>query len=105
MLIINIPIILFFIVLGILLKKGKGVNLISGYNTMPKEEKDKVDTKLLCKYVSTLMFILSVCWLVLSIGLELEFMWLFWGGLGLSTAVIIFFLIFLNTGNRIQKKD
>ena len=84
---------------------GKGVDLVAGYNTMPKEEQEKIDKKALCKYMTCLMFILAACWTVFSIGMEISKMWLVWCGIGLFLVVIIIFVIFLNTGNRLQKKD
>ncbi|MGJ8664881.1 MAG: DUF3784 domain-containing protein [Patiriisocius sp.] len=38
-----IGIAVFFIVLGIIIKHGKMYFLMAGYNTMPKEEKAKID--------------------------------------------------------------
>ena len=105
MLIINATMILLFIALGIAISKGWGINLIAGYNTMPEQEKEKINKKALCKYVSRLMFLLAACWCVLSIGLELEIMWLFWVGFGLFLGVTAFFVIFLNTGNRLKNKE
>ena len=104
MLIINIGVILLFLILGITFSKGKGIDLVAGYNTMPEREKVKIDKNALCRYMSRLMFLLSACWCVLSVGVELEQMWLFWVGFGLFLAVVIFFVIYLNTGNRLQKK-
>ena len=105
MLVVNILVILMFIALGITFATGRGVDLVAGYNTMPKDEKEKINKEALCKYMSRLMFILAGCWAVLGVGVEIEKMWLFWCGFGLFIAVTIFFAIFLNTGNRLDKND
>lgn len=105
MLIVNIFVILMFVILGIMFATGKGADLVAGYNTMPKEEKEKVDQKALCKYMTLLMFILAACWTVFSVGIEISKMWLVWCGAGSFLGIIIFFVIFLNTGKRLQKKD
>lgn len=105
MLVVNILVILMFIALGITFAKGKGLDLVAGYNTMPKDEKEKINKEALCKYMSMLMFMLAGCWAVLGVGVEIEKMWLFWCGFGLFIAVTIFFAIFLNTGNRLDKND
>lgn len=105
MLIVNISVILMFVILGIMFSMGKGVDLVAGYNTMPKEEQERIDKKALCKYMTWLMFILAACWTVYSIGMEISKMWLVWCGIGLFLAIIIIFVILLNTGNRLQKKD
>lgn len=105
MLIVNIFVTLLFIALGITFATGKGIDLVAGYNTMPKEEKEKLNKEALCKYMSWLMFILAACWTVFSVGIEINKMWLVWCGAGLFLGIIIFFVIFLNTENRLQKKD
>ena len=102
--IINIGVILLFLILGITFLKGKGIDLVAGYNTMPQQEKENIDPKALGKYMSRLMFLLAACWCVLSVGVAIEQMWLFWVGFGLFLGVVIFFVIYLNTGNRLQKK-
>lgn len=45
-----------FIVLGILIKYGKMYYLIAGYNTMPKEEKDKYDIEGIATLFRNVMF-------------------------------------------------
>ena len=104
MLVLNIITIIIFIALGVLFANGKGANLVAGFNTMSKEDKEKVDTKVLCKYMSVLMFIIAGCWCVYTVGFELALSWLIWLGQGLLLAVIVIFLIIMNTGNRISKK-
>ena len=103
MLILNIIIILFFIGLGIAFALGKGMDLIAGYNTMSKEEKEKIDEKALCKHMSILMYLLAGCWGVLSVGIEINRTWLFWVGFALFIGVCIFYVIYMNTNNRIKK--
>ena len=39
-----------------------------------------------------------------TVGFELALSWLIWLGQGLLLAVIVIFLIIMNTGNRISKK-
>ena len=102
-LVINLLIVLMFMGLGILFRKGKGDMLIAGYNTMNQAEKSKIDEKKLCKYMARLMFVLAACWLVLAIGLQLSWMWLFWLGFALFIGAAIGFALYINTGNRIQK--
>ena len=103
MLIINISIILLFVALGIVFGTGRGLDLVAGYNTLSKQEKEKIDKKALCRHMSRLMFMLSACWVVLSVGVEIEKMWLFWLGFFLFLGVAIFYAIYLNTGDRAQK--
>ena len=51
-----------FLVISVFLFMGKGAWLISGYNTMPKEERERYDTKKMCRAVGV---VLVVCTLLL----------------------------------------
>lgn len=101
--IIIAAIIVLFVILGIVFSKGKGASLIAGYNTMPREEKQKYDTAALSKFMGKMMFAISftmVFW-VLSIAFEMN--WLFVLGLVLFFSIVIFMLIYMNTGGRFKK--
>lgn len=93
-----------FIVLGIFLLKGKGSSLIAGYNTMPPEEKEKYDVAELTKFMGQMMFALSfsmVFW-ILSIAFEMNE--LFYFGLILFIGIVVFMVIYMNTGNRFKRE-
>jgi uncharacterized membrane protein len=51
-----IGIAILFIILGILIKYGKMYFLIAGYNTMPKEEKEKYNIKGIATLFRNVMF-------------------------------------------------
>ena len=57
-----------FAIVSIVLISGHGANLIAGYNTASKEEKDRYDTKKLCRVVGigialiTVMIIIMAVW-------------------------------------------
>ncbi|MFB9974094.1 DUF3784 domain-containing protein [Allobacillus sp. SKP2-8] len=92
-----------FLGLGFVFINGKGSFLIAGFNTMPSEEKEKYDVIALCKFMGKKMFALSfsmIFWL-LSVAYDLK--WLFYIGLVLFLAVIVFMLIYINTGGRFKK--
>ena len=40
-----------FLILGIVFLCGKGANLVAGYNTLSKEEKEKYDEKILTRWI------------------------------------------------------
>ncbi|HLR67587.1 MAG TPA: DUF3784 domain-containing protein [Virgibacillus sp.] len=92
-----------FIVLGIFLINGKGSFLIAGYNTMSREEKEKYDTVALCKFMGKMMFALSFSMLFWAVSEAYEINWLFYFGLVLFIAIVVFTLIYINTGNRFKK--
>jgi len=51
---------LIFILLGILIKNGKMYNLIAGYNTMPKKEKEKLDIVGIATLMRNVMFAMAL---------------------------------------------
>lgn len=97
-------IIALFILLGIVLMRGHGANLIAGYNTMPKEQKERYDAPAMCRFMGKIMFAMAACLFVMALAEPLQLTVLFYIGLGLFFAVILFTLIYANTGNRFQKK-
>ncbi|MDY0404825.1 DUF3784 domain-containing protein [Virgibacillus sp. 179-BFC.A HS] len=93
------------VLLGIVFSLGKGSSLIAGYNTMPKEEQNQYDTIALCKFMGKLMFAVSFCMLLCLIGVVCKMNWLLYLGIGLSIGIVVFMLIYANTGNRFKKTD
>ena len=57
-----------FAIISIILISGRGANLIAGYNTASREEKNRYDTKKLCRVVGigmafiTLMIFIMAIW-------------------------------------------
>lgn len=92
-----------FVVFGIILSLGHGANLLAGYNTMPKEQKERYDAPALCRFMGKIMFALAACMLVMALAGPLALTALLYIGLGLFFAVIIFTLVYANTGSRFQK--
>jgi len=101
--IIHLPIIILFLVLGIVLWRGKGAWLIAGYNTSSKSEKARYDEKALCRFVARLMFFCAGCTVLFALS-PLVGMWLFWLAFILMLVVIIAGVIYANTGNRFKKR-
>ena len=100
---VTVPLIALFLVLGILLWKGKGAFLIAGYNTSSKDEKAKYDEKALCRFVAKLMFFCSGCMVCLMLA-PLVGTWLLWLSQAVMFIGIIAGVIYANTGNRFKKK-
>ena len=104
MLVVNIVVTLFFVLLGILFMCGKGLDLVAGYNTLSKEEKEKFDPRALSRCMAKMMFALAGGWCVLSVGAQLGKRWLFWVGFALFLLIVLFFVIYMNAGNRLKKQ-
>lgn len=54
-------------VLSIVLLTGHGVNLIAGYNTASKEEKEQYDAKKLCRVIGGGMLVITVMILIMTL--------------------------------------
>lgn len=92
------------VLFGMLFLTGHGAGLIAGYNTMPKEERERYDKRALCRFMAKFMFYAAAC--VALIGADV-----LWPGKGLALAggiwlVIggVFMLVYANTKGRFLKK-
>ena len=103
MLVVNLIVIAFFALMGILFARGKGMSLIAGYNTLSPREKDKYDKEKLSRAMSRMMFLLAGTWAVAAAGVYIRSNALCWAGIALFLAVIIGGVIYMNTGNRLKK--
>lgn len=103
MLVVNLVMIALFVLLGVLFARGKGLDLIAGYNTLSAREKEKYDKEKLCKAMSRMMFLLAGTWAVAAAGVYIRSNALCWAGIALFLAVIIGGVIYMNTGNRCKK--
>ena len=75
-----------FAVLSIILHSGHGSWFISGYNTAPKEEKEKYDEKKLCRTMGIGMSVIAI--LILIMGLFEDFLPAFFVYIALGIIVI-----------------
>ena len=101
---IHIALILLFLILGIVLWKGKGAWMIAGYNTSSEAEKSKYDEKSLCRFVAKLMFFYAACFAVSAVCTCLNSTTIYYCVMALFLIVTIAALIYANTGNRFKKK-
>lgn len=98
-----VVVIVLFIFLGIYLSMGKGSFLIAGFNTLPKEEKEKYDEVALCKFMGKIMFLLSFSMLFWVMSELYDLAWLDTLGYILFFGIILFMIIYTKTGNRFKK--
>ena len=66
--IVLVLMLILFLILGIVFGKGKGQDLIAGYNTASEKERAKIDEKKLMKLMSRGMFAFAGCMLISVIG-------------------------------------
>ncbi|MHB8131110.1 MAG: DUF3784 domain-containing protein [Mobilitalea sp.] len=94
---------LLLITIALILRSGRGSFLISGYNMLSKEEKEKYDTRALCRFVGNLLLVIS-CLLVIAI--YAGFYEITWLALVISSTIVVYTigcLIYANTNNRFKK--
>lgn len=101
--IINLIVLVPFLIFAFMLSKGKGASLLAGYNTMSDSKKDQYDEVTLCKFMSKIMY--GICFSIALNELSeiLENNALFIIGLSLLFSLLVFALVYLNTGNRFKK--
>jgi hypothetical protein len=96
----------------LLLAIGAGVRifraggLVAGYNTMPREEQDKIDVERMTRYVGNMLMVAAGILLVfglasLVLDLPASALWLSWG---LFLVPIVAGLVYINTGDRLRKR-
>lgn len=78
--------------------------LIAGFNALSKEEQNKYDILSLCKFMDKVMFSIafSISLFVLSDLLTMKIIYNI--GLALSLVIVIFTVIYANTGDRFKKR-
>lgn len=99
--IINLLLIIPFLIMGFFLSQGKGAFLIAGYNTLPKSEKAKYDEVAMCKFMGKMLYGISFTMLLFSLSEWLEMPVFLWIGLALMSALIVFTLVYANTGKSV----
>lgn len=83
--------------LGIALLTGHGANLIAGFNTASKEEKEWYDQKKMCRVVGVFLSMIALFILAMAIWnavLPIAFLYVFMGLIAVGTVVVI---VLLNT--------
>lgn len=95
-----IPVIVFAIILIIIaffLKRGKGLWLLAGFNTMSVEERNVYDMEKIGRFISKTLTGMALCLLAFDFGLYINniiviiFPWVVFGG------IVIFTLVYLNS--------
>ena len=93
------------VIMAIFLLNGKGAFLIAGYNTIRSAKKARYDEKALCRCTGWLLLGLSVCFVLIPLGVHFGLPWLGYTGMALTLAVTLGFIIYANTGRRFLKQE
>lgn len=102
--IVMLLVIALFLILGIIFHKGKGAILIAGYNTMPDEEKAQYDEMAITKFMGKMMFALSFSMGFWVIAELVERQWIFYIGMALFIAIMLYTLMFVNMSARFKRQ-
>ncbi|HHY87617.1 MAG TPA: DUF3784 domain-containing protein [Chloroflexi bacterium] len=105
---INFGTAFFMFLIGAVIKYKKAAWLIAGYNTAPRKVKESYDLDRLTRMVGHLMYLLGGVWLamaVLGFLFEEHFTAIMSAGTAVFIAVAVAGVIYLNTGNRLNKRS
>ena len=100
---IYIAFIFLLIAAAVLILRGKAVWLISGYHSMPSEEKEQYDIRALCRFVAIVLFVFAGSVLFIMLGDLLLLPPFSWVGAAAGSAAAIFAIIYTNTSNHFRK--
>lgn len=90
-------------VIGVLFCKGKAGFLLAGWNTMPKEKKQSWDEKRLLHFNGRCILGLAVLILLGALFTLLEIDWLVALSWVAFAALIVWMIVYQNTGNRFRR--
>lgn len=93
----------FFIIFGIALSRGRGADLIAGYNTMSKEKKAQYDMEAICKFYGKIMIILALPMPLIALGGILDSTLIFGVFIVAVLGISVFAAVYGNTGDRFKK--
>ena len=91
------------LIISIYLLTGRGSFLLAGYNTKPKSEKEKYDAPAMCRFMGKILLPISI--LVALTGIKtLHVLWFFIVAGAIIVGLLVFAIIYANTGNRFKKQ-
>jgi len=84
-------------VAGVVLLSGRGAFLIAGYNTASEKNKQKIDSKKLCRVMGAGLLVIAVLILVMGVGESVLPAWFAYLTLGIILADCAAVIILANT--------
>ena len=94
---------LVLIVFSILLLSGKGGSLIAGYNTMSEIEKASYDEPALCRFMGKILLPVGILCPGIAIAAVYDITWLMGLLIVVMIALVIYAIVYCNTGNRFRR--
>lgn len=88
---------------GAVLCRGKGADLIAGYNTASVGERSRWDEKALCRATGVLLLVLMALAELVLLGCVLGITALIWTGMGLFIAATAAGIVYINKSKRFRR--
>ena len=82
---------IFCLVLGLFLRRGKGLMLLAGYNTMSSQERETVDKEALARRAGNLLSVMALGFGLLALSIKISIPWL---SVGILLALIAGSMVF-----------
>ena len=91
------------VAIAIIMLTGRGARLIAGYNTLSKDEKEKINETQLSKFMGKILLPIGLILNGITVGVICKIWWLSIIVMSVVVALIIIAAIYCNTGNRFKK--
>ena len=92
------------IILGIILRSGKGSFLMAAFNTSSKQNKGNYDEKALSIFISKLLFFCSAIIIIYQIAITYNATFIKYLSMFILIITVLSASSYVNTGNRFPKK-
>lgn len=101
-LVVSVVIFAVFLILGFLLRSGRGASLIAGYNTAPPEQQKKINVKSLTRLVGNLLIGISGLVLVVGVAATFGAAWLAIAGVVAAIIAMVWAIVYANTNKKFK---
>jgi hypothetical protein len=94
---------LLLLTISMTLRSGRGAFLISGYNMLSKEEKEKYNEKALCRYIGNMLLLIDVLLVPAVFAGLYDITWI---SLVIFTMIVVISvggIIYVNTNSKFKK--
>lgn len=91
------------LIMSVVMIAGRGESLIAGFNSLSKKEREKCDGKRLSRFMGFIMLPISIMFPLISVCVIFGVWWFPILFVAVIVALLIFAIIYVNTGNRFKK--
>nr|WP_269136012.1 DUF3784 domain-containing protein [Sporosarcina cyprini] len=91
-----------FLIFALVLSSGKGAALLAGYNTLSEEDKANYDEPALCRFMGKIMYGVFFSLILMGASDMLDSLVFLIVGIVLLLLLIVFAILYTNSGNRFK---